>query len=94
MEPSLSKKTDKHEYIYTGDEPVPIDGDDPQHITWIYEKATERATEFSISGVSYRLTQVRVNVQLWALSRYICFSCYKLSKFCCNYLIFSNIGCH
>lgn len=40
-----------------GDELVPIDGDDPQHITWIYEKATDRAAEFNISGVSYRLTQ-------------------------------------
>ena len=43
---------------YLGDDPVPIDGDDPQHITWIYEKATERASQFNISGVSYRLTQV------------------------------------
>jgi len=36
---------------------VNIDGDDPQHIQWILEKAQERATEFNISGVSYRLTQ-------------------------------------
>lgn len=25
----------------------PIDGDDPLHISWIYEKAQERATTFS-----------------------------------------------
>merc|ERR550519_2275101 len=40
-----------------GDDPVPIDGDDSQHITWIFEKATERASQYNISGVSYRLTQ-------------------------------------
>lgn len=35
----------------------PIDGDDPQHINWIYEKSNERAAQFSISGVTYRLVQ-------------------------------------
>uniref|UniRef100_A0A2L2YIB2 NEDD8-activating enzyme E1 catalytic subunit n=1 Tax=Parasteatoda tepidariorum TaxID=114398 RepID=A0A2L2YIB2_PARTP len=34
-----------------------IDGDDPQHVKWIYEKALERAAEYNISGVTYRLTQ-------------------------------------
>ncbi|CAG5106314.1 Similar to UBA3: NEDD8-activating enzyme E1 catalytic subunit (Pongo abelii) [Cotesia congregata] len=34
-----------------------IDGDDPQHINWIYEKSIERATQFSIRGVTYRLVQ-------------------------------------
>lgn len=38
---------------------VPIDGDNPDHITWIYEKAQERADEFGIQGVTYRLTQGR-----------------------------------
>lgn len=36
---------------------APLDGDDPQHITWIYEKAVERANQFNISGLSYRLVQ-------------------------------------
>jgi len=40
-----------------GEEQTPIDGDDPQHITWIHEKANERAAQFNISGVTYRLTQ-------------------------------------
>lgn len=35
----------------------PIDGDDPSHIKWILEKSQERADEYSISGVNYRLTQ-------------------------------------
>ena len=45
-------------YFSEGDEPIPIDGDDPAHITWIYEKAMERASQYSIQGVTYRLTQV------------------------------------
>jgi len=40
-----------------GEDSIAIDGDDPQHITWIYEKAQERAKEFGIRGVTYRLTQ-------------------------------------
>ncbi|XP_029635081.1 NEDD8-activating enzyme E1 catalytic subunit isoform X1 [Octopus sinensis] len=36
---------------------VVIDGDDPQHIKWIYEKSLDRANEFNILGVTYRLTQ-------------------------------------
>lgn len=34
-----------------------IDGDDPVHINWIYEKASERANQFNISGVNFRLVQ-------------------------------------
>lgn len=33
---------------------APLDGDDPQHILWIYEKSLERASQFNISGLSYR----------------------------------------
>jgi ubiquitin-activating enzyme E1 C len=40
-----------------GGEDVPIDGDDPQHIAWIYEKAAERAAQYNIQGVTHRLTQ-------------------------------------
>lgn len=36
---------------------VAIDGDDPLHINWIFEKAQDRASEFNIHGVTYRLTQ-------------------------------------
>jgi len=38
-------------------EDVSIDGDDPNHISWIYERARERAEEYGIRGVTYRLTQ-------------------------------------
>lgn len=38
-------------------EDTQIDGDDIHHLKWIYEKSMERANEFSIEGVTYRLTQ-------------------------------------
>lgn len=34
-----------------------LDGDDPQHVSWVYEKAQERASTFNITGLSYRLVQ-------------------------------------
>lgn len=34
-----------------------LDTDDPEHITWLYQKALSRAEEFKIPGVTYSLTQ-------------------------------------
>lgn len=34
-----------------------LDTDNPEHMTWIFEKASVRAKEFGIQGVTYRLTQ-------------------------------------
>lgn len=34
-----------------------LDGDDPEHIHWVFERAQERAAQFNITGVTYRLTQ-------------------------------------
>uniref|UniRef100_A0A1B0AI27 NEDD8-activating enzyme E1 catalytic subunit n=1 Tax=Glossina pallidipes TaxID=7398 RepID=A0A1B0AI27_GLOPL len=34
-----------------------LDGDDPQHISWVYEKALDRANKHNITGVTYRLVQ-------------------------------------
>ncbi|XP_017472221.1 PREDICTED: nedd8-activating enzyme E1 catalytic subunit [Rhagoletis zephyria] len=36
---------------------VPLDGDDPQHVAWVYERSLERANQYNISGVTYRLVQ-------------------------------------
>lgn len=33
---------------------VALDGDDPQHLAWVYERALERANQYNIAGVSYR----------------------------------------
>lgn len=34
-----------------------LDTDDPEHITWLYHKALDRAKEFNIPGVTYSMTQ-------------------------------------
>lgn len=34
-----------------------LDGDDPQHVAWVHEKAQERAMKYGIANVTYRLTQ-------------------------------------
>ena len=39
------------------EEHVAIDGDDPEHVQWIYKHALKRAQEFHIQGITYRLTQ-------------------------------------
>lgn len=36
---------------------TPLDGDDPQHVGWVLEKAQERAIKHGITNVTYRLTQ-------------------------------------
>ncbi len=38
-------------------ENVSIDGDNPLHVKWIFEKSLERANDFHITGITYRLTQ-------------------------------------
>lgn len=34
-----------------------LDTDDPEHITWLYQKALARAQEYGIGGVTYAMTQ-------------------------------------
>lgn len=34
-----------------------LDTDNPDHISWLYEKAEARAREFKITGVTYQMTQ-------------------------------------
>ncbi|KAL1305669.1 hypothetical protein AAFC00_007262 [Neodothiora populina] len=36
---------------------ITLDTDDPEHITWLYQKALNRAQEFNIPGVTYSMTQ-------------------------------------
>lgn len=47
-----------HIMAWEQEKPFPaLDKDDPEHITWLYEKALTRAKEFNIPGVTYSLTQ-------------------------------------
>jgi NEDD8-activating enzyme E1 len=47
-----------HIIAWEQEKPFPtLDKDDPEHITWLYEKALARAQEFNIPGVTYSLTQ-------------------------------------
>merc|ERR1719232_1519960 len=80
---------------------VPIDGDDPQHITWIYEKALERSNNYGIRGVTYRLTQgvvKRIIPAVASTNAVIAAACamevFKLLCICCqplnNYMVFND----
>ncbi|KAB0802411.1 hypothetical protein PPYR_04597 [Photinus pyralis] len=79
-----------------------IDGDDPQHILWIYEKSLERSTQFNIVGVTYRLVQGVVKNIIPAVAStnaVIAAMCatevFKLATSCCvplnNYLVFNDV---
>lgn len=47
-----------HIIAWEQEQPFPaLDNDDPEHITWLYQKALARAEEFKITGVTYSLTQ-------------------------------------
>ncbi|XP_023287491.1 NEDD8-activating enzyme E1 catalytic subunit [Orussus abietinus] len=79
-----------------------IDGDDPQHINWIYEKSTDRATQFGIQGLTYRLVQGVVKNIIPAVASTnatIAATCatevFKLATSCCsslnNYMVVNNL---
>lgn len=38
-------------------EGVAIDGDNPDHVSWLLHQAEQRAAEHNITGVTYQLTQ-------------------------------------
>ncbi|KAK4297436.1 hypothetical protein Pmani_030133 [Petrolisthes manimaculis] len=78
-----------------------IDGDDPQHINWIFEKAQKRAAEYGISGVTYRLTQgvvKRIIPAVASTNAVIAAACateaFKLATSACtpmnNYFVFND----
>ena len=80
-----------------------IDGDDPQHISWIYEKARERAEQFGIQGVTFRLTQgvvKRIIPAVASTNAVIAAACatevFKVATSCCNplnnYMVFNDSG--
>ncbi|GJQ82570.1 hypothetical protein Trydic_g13023 [Trypoxylus dichotomus] len=79
-----------------------LDGDDPQHIGWIYEKSMERALQFNITGLTYRLVQGVVKNIIPAVAStnaVIAALCatevFKLATSCCvpmnNYMVFNDV---
>uniref|UniRef100_A0A7M5UDE0 NEDD8-activating enzyme E1 catalytic subunit n=2 Tax=Clytia hemisphaerica TaxID=252671 RepID=A0A7M5UDE0_9CNID len=80
---------------------VNIDGDNPDHIAWICQRASERAQQYGIEGVNYRLTQgvikniipavVSTNAVIAAMCVTEVFKaitcCYKTME---NYTVFNN----
>ncbi|KAK6644434.1 NEDD8-activating protein uba3 [Polyplax serrata] len=81
---------------------IALDGDDPNHLNWVYEKASERATQFNIKGMNYRLVQGVVKNIIPAVAStnaIIAAACvtevFKLATYCClplnNYMLFNNV---
>lgn len=79
-----------------------LDGDDPEHVAWVFEKAQERANNFNITGLSYRLVQGVLKHIIPAVSStnaVIAAVCatevFKLATSCYgalnNYLVFNDI---
>ncbi|XP_001633684.2 NEDD8-activating enzyme E1 catalytic subunit isoform X2 [Nematostella vectensis] len=80
---------------------VSVDGDDPSHIQWILDRAKERADEYNIRGVTYRLTQGVVKHIIPAVAStnaVIAAACalevFKIATSCCNpisnYVVFND----
>ncbi|KAJ8920396.1 hypothetical protein NQ315_005262 [Exocentrus adspersus] len=79
-----------------------LDGDDTQHISWVYEKSMERALQFNIPGVTYRLVQGVVKHIIPAVASTnaaiagVCATeVFKIATSCCvplnNYMVFNDV---
>lgn len=81
---------------------VALDGDDPQHVGWVYEKSAERALQFNIVGLTYRLVQgvikniIPAVASTNAVIAAVCATeVFKLATSCCvpmnNYMVFNDV---
>uniref|UniRef100_A0A671QRB4 NEDD8-activating enzyme E1 catalytic subunit n=1 Tax=Sinocyclocheilus anshuiensis TaxID=1608454 RepID=A0A671QRB4_9TELE len=68
---------------------VGLDGDNPEHVQWVFQESLKRAAEFNITGITYRLTQGKagwtdtlIYVCLFSFSAYIPLN---------NYLVFNDV---
>ncbi|CAH8478506.1 unnamed protein product [Dicrocoelium dendriticum] len=74
-------------------ENVAIDGDCPEHIQWIFQKALDRAQQFGIDGITVRLVQgvvKRIIPAVASTNAVVAAACatevFKLVTFCYDYL--------
>ncbi|GAB6029902.1 NEDD8-activating protein uba3 [Chamberlinius hualienensis] len=78
-----------------------IDGDNPAHLKWIFDKSFQRATEYKIPGVTYSLTQgvvKRIIPAVASTNAIIAAACanevFKLATSCCcplsNYMVIND----
>uniref|UniRef100_A0A3B3QI84 NEDD8-activating enzyme E1 catalytic subunit n=1 Tax=Paramormyrops kingsleyae TaxID=1676925 RepID=A0A3B3QI84_9TELE len=70
---------------------VPLDGDDPKHIQWVFQRSRERAGEFSITGVTYRLTQGEPRLLISASLGLSCLLFRSAYISLNNYLMFNDV---
>ncbi|KAL1510040.1 hypothetical protein ABEB36_004696 [Hypothenemus hampei] len=81
---------------------VALDGDDAQHLMWLHEKAVERASQFNIQGVTFRLVQGVVKNIIPAVASTnavvaaVCATeVFKLATSCCtplnNFMVFNDV---
>uniref|UniRef100_A0A671QMT4 NEDD8-activating enzyme E1 catalytic subunit n=1 Tax=Sinocyclocheilus anshuiensis TaxID=1608454 RepID=A0A671QMT4_9TELE len=63
---------------------VGLDGDNPEHVQWVFQESLKRAAEFNITGITYRLTQASCATEVFkiATSAYIPLN---------NYLVFNDV---
>uniref|UniRef100_A0A6Q2XFT2 NEDD8-activating enzyme E1 catalytic subunit n=1 Tax=Esox lucius TaxID=8010 RepID=A0A6Q2XFT2_ESOLU len=65
---------------------VCLDGDNPEHIQWVFQRAQERAANYNITGVTYRLTQGE-GCHIHISTLLLCSAYIPLN----NYLVFNDV---
>ena len=57
---------------------IPVDGDNPDHITWIYKTAVDRAQLYEIQGYTYSLTLTLFDIDILNCMFYVSVKIHRL----------------